>query len=442
MLILHLSDIHFREPECTTPELDENRHVRTRLMQDARRRCKALGGLDAILVGGDIAFKGHPDEYDAAHDWLVQLAEQCGCPLERVYVIPGNHDIDRGVIARSQATQNTHRAIRQAADHARKNVLLAQLRDDDAGRALFSPLSAYNAFAARFNCQVSPPNNIYWRQELPLGGGLRLRINGLTSTLLSGEAGRVEDRDLYLSPLQTAFDPEDDVVHLVLCHHPPDWLIDGDDVDDAIRGRAAIHLFGHKHRQRVQQDTSYIRFSSGAVNPDRTEGNWQPGYNLIDLKVAGDAEARTLCIEAHVLEWQSNPDGYRAKLANDQASIWRHRIRAPAWGGDPEVVEASSPQPAASGALPQASPSGAEVPANNAGEIAMSQSSNRNLIYRFWKLAVSQRRDLINHFNLLEPGEERLLEPERYGRALLRARDKGLLEDIGREIERLETQHG
>ena len=141
MLILHLSDIHFREPECTTPELDENRHVRTRLMQDARRRCKALGGLDAILVGGDIAFKGHPAEYEAAHAWLVDLADQCGCPVERIYVIPGNHDIDRGAIARSQATQNTHRAIREAASHSRKNVLLAQLRDADAGRALFTPLT-------------------------------------------------------------------------------------------------------------------------------------------------------------------------------------------------------------------------------------------------------------------------------------------------------------
>ena len=439
MLILHLSDIHFREPECTTPELDENRHVRTRLMQDARRRCKALGGLDAILVGGDIAFKGHPDEYEAAHGWLVELADQCSCPLERVYVIPGNHDIDRGAIARSQATQNTHRAIRQATDHARKNVLLAQLRDDDAGRALFTPLTAYNAFAARFNCQVSPPNKIYWRQELPLDGGLRLRINGLTSTLLSGEAGRIEDRDLYLSPLQTAFDPEDDVVHLVLCHHPPDWFIDGDDVDDAIRGRAAIHLFGHEHRQRVQQDASYIRFSAGAVNPDRTEGNWQPGYNLIGLEVQGEDEARTLCVEAHVLEWQANPDGYRAKLANDDAPTWRHRIRAPAWMPATTIVPTSAPQSSSASAPSNASSSGAAMSANTASEIAMGQPSNRNLIYRFWRLAVSQRRELVDLFNLLEPGEDRLPEPERYGRALLRARDKGLLDDIGREIERLET---
>jgi len=45
MLILHLSDIHFRHPICNT-DRDPDRPFRTRLMQDARERVKALGPVD------------------------------------------------------------------------------------------------------------------------------------------------------------------------------------------------------------------------------------------------------------------------------------------------------------------------------------------------------------------------------------------------------------
>jgi hypothetical protein len=67
--------------------------------------------------------------------------------------------------------------------------------------------------------------------------------------------------------LQTALDPADGIVNLVMCHHPPDWFMDNDDIADALRDRASIHLFGHKHRQRLIREHNYIQFSAGAVNP-------------------------------------------------------------------------------------------------------------------------------------------------------------------------------
>jgi 3',5'-cyclic AMP phosphodiesterase CpdA len=88
MLILHLSDIHFRHPICNT-DRDPDRPFRTRLMQDARARVKTLGSVDAILVGGDIAFAGKPEEYGAALEWLYELADACECDRTRIFVIPG-----------------------------------------------------------------------------------------------------------------------------------------------------------------------------------------------------------------------------------------------------------------------------------------------------------------------------------------------------------------
>ena len=65
MLLVHISDIHFRHPYCNT-EMDPDRPYRTRLIQDARDFAQKLGTVvDAILVGGDIAFRGTPEEYAA-----------------------------------------------------------------------------------------------------------------------------------------------------------------------------------------------------------------------------------------------------------------------------------------------------------------------------------------------------------------------------------------
>src|SRR5690242_3685104 len=71
MLLLHISDIHFRHPECTTG-MDPELPYRTMLVQDARRLSAELGPIDAILVTGDIAYHALPLEYKAAYEWLGQ----------------------------------------------------------------------------------------------------------------------------------------------------------------------------------------------------------------------------------------------------------------------------------------------------------------------------------------------------------------------------------
>ena len=113
MLIVHLSDIHFHHPICAT-DRDPDKPFRTRLVQDARQRTETLGPIDAILVGGDIAFAGKPEEYAVARAWLYELADACRCRHERIYVIPGNHDIDRDIIIHNLSVQNAQQAIMRA----------------------------------------------------------------------------------------------------------------------------------------------------------------------------------------------------------------------------------------------------------------------------------------------------------------------------------------
>ena len=428
MLLLHISDIHFREPDCINPDLDPDRPYRTRMLQDVRQRVQATGTVGAMLIGGDVAFKGHPAEYAVARTWIYELAAACGCHPERIFVIPGNHDVDRGAITGSAAVRNAQAAIMAAAPPRREREFRAQFMDAETGRALFKPLAAYNEFAKYFSCQIYAPDHLYWKQDLPLRDGVHLRIHGLTSVLLSGAGGREDTREsLYLSPLQTTLDPVEDVVNLVLCHHPPDWFCDQDEVDEKITNRATLHLFGHKHRQRIAREDGYVRFSAGAVNPDRGENGWQPAYNLIDVSLDGEGASRALQIEAHLLQWQANPEQYRPVLTTQGEPVFRHRIGFPGRARPPAAAPV-----AASTAAPKA-------PADTDVEAAMSDEGTRNLVIRFWNLSASQRRDVALKLSLIGRDELQLPEPERYGRALLRAGERGVLNDVAREVAARET---
>jgi predicted phosphodiesterase len=430
MLLLHLSDIHFREPDCNAADLDPNRPIRTRIMHDARRRVEELGPVDAILVGGDIAFKGHPDEYAAAAAWLHELADQVGCSRNRIYVVPGNHDVDRTIARESLRTRNAHDAIRRAPLNERDRHLRAQFADPFTSEALLLPLAAYNAFAALFNCQVYGPDKLYWKQDLALSNDVTLRIHGLTSTMLSGVNGQDDHQhDLYLSPLQTVLDPIDDTVNLVLCHHPPDWFADNDAVNDAINARAKLHLFGHKHRQRLTRDPAYARFGAGAVNPDRGELEWQPSYNLIKLSVADHGANRTLEIEAHLLHWQTEPEGYVPTMYNEEPAA-HHAVAIPSHRRPTDSVNART--------LPTQEPKVATQTKPDV-EAAMSDEPTRDLIYRFWQLTIGQRRDITQALGLIEDHDLGTPEPERYGRAFLRAKERHLLEALAAAVREAET---
>lgn len=445
MLLLHISDIHFRAPDCLDPSLDPDRPYRTRLLQDVRTKVAELGPVAAILVGGDIAFKGAPEEYQAAMAWIGELAAVAGCPIERVFVVPGNHDVDRGLIQRSPATRNAQAAIGRAKHDRRERELRNQIMDADTIRALLAPIGAYNEFAKSLNCQVFLPERLYWKQDLDLGHNVQLRVHGLTSTLLSGVDGGNDTRDsLYLSPLQTVLDPVDDVVNLVLCHHPPDWLMDQDEADDAICGRAAIHMFGHKHRQRIHRDNQYVRFSAGAVNPDRQEAGWLPGYNLVDVQVTGAGRDRKIKIDAHLRQWQSNPDMFRAVIPQEGGEVFSHTISFPGHVRFPAAsVETTAAQPSV-GAVPAPRPvagveGGAVAGRDVDGEAAMGDASTRNLVFRFWNLKASERREITLSLGLITKAELTVPEPERYGRALIRASERGKLEELAREVAQREA---
>lgn len=435
MLMLHISDIHFKSPDCLDQWMDPEFSIRTRMMRDLTEQVQRLGKVGAILVGGDVAFKAAPDEYRTARAWIQQLSEISGCPKERIFVVPGNHDVDRGIIKNSVQIQNVQHAIASTSLVNREWKLKQQLRDEATGQLLLLAHSAYNEFAAPFGCQIWPEKP-FWHQDIPLDEGVRLRIYGLTSTLLSGREGNDDKlRDLYLSPLQTVLDPAPNTLNMVLCHHPIDWLEDGDAVDDALNSRAAFHVFGHKHKQRLQMDPNYVRFAAAAVNPARNEQPYNPGYNLIRLQVDGVGAERNVKVEVYQRRMQDNPERFIAIQSTQGQDFFKSSISIPVEIDIPEPVSGSTTSAARADETQDYSSS---THAIQDAEATMGEEDTRDLLYRFWGLTSSQRRDIVTSFGLLEDGEMKLPEPERYGRALIRAAQLNIMDKIAAEVAKLE----
>ena len=175
----------FQEPYCLNLNTDQEHPVRTALLSDIRNMVKTLGLVDAVLVTGDIAYKGHPDEYKVAAKWLLDVTRLAKCKENAVYTVPGNHDVNRNT-AGNRITKGIRKTITEHNEiHKRDKELYDTLHDDKSGLELILPMEEYNKFSAAYECDTRPQDS-FWLGELPLAPGWKLKMHGLTTTLFSG----------------------------------------------------------------------------------------------------------------------------------------------------------------------------------------------------------------------------------------------------------------
>ncbi|MEJ7655869.1 MAG: metallophosphoesterase [Thermoleophilaceae bacterium] len=151
----HLSDIHLAGyAEGALFDLDSD--VRAELELDLERVTEEVGGLDAILVAGDIAGKGLQREFDVAATWVDSLCELLGAPPERVYCVPGNHDITWDVIAADPVLDAVQEQLLTCRVEEVAGRLEGMLSSGPHRGLLLAALENYNAFAARYGCGRTP----------------------------------------------------------------------------------------------------------------------------------------------------------------------------------------------------------------------------------------------------------------------------------------------
>ena len=87
---LHLSDFHLRESRIWSQDV-----VLAAMLEDIKR-CVVEGmAFDFVLVTGDLAFSGQKAQYVLFEGFVDDLAVAVGLARDKIFCIPGNHDVDR-----------------------------------------------------------------------------------------------------------------------------------------------------------------------------------------------------------------------------------------------------------------------------------------------------------------------------------------------------------
>jgi 3',5'-cyclic AMP phosphodiesterase CpdA len=89
--ILHISDLHIK----STGEAFDRSVVLEPLIKRVAEDIESGIRPELVIVTGDIAYSGKEAEYKLAKEFFDELLEKLKLPSERLFMVPGNHDVDR-----------------------------------------------------------------------------------------------------------------------------------------------------------------------------------------------------------------------------------------------------------------------------------------------------------------------------------------------------------
>ncbi|MGR3481670.1 metallophosphoesterase [Salipiger marinus] len=434
MLFLHLSDIHFRSKEVSRDD-DPNGALRNDIVDDVRKmRAKIGRPADAVLISGDIAFAGAQDEYEFATAWLRDfLCPAAGCGMDDIFVIPGNHDVDRGQAA-SRMHKDARTTLRNLDGDAADSTLREYLSDPTSSQLIFAPLENYNEFAAQFECAIGPYDDQhpelkpFVNRSWTLNDGSTLKVWGFSSVLVSDQFDAV-DR-MFVDPMGTQIQRESGVVHAVMCHHPYNWLRNGGTFKARLEAVTHLQLFGHEHTRRIEEGRWFTTIRAGAIQPERDDPNWDPGYNWIEVSVETKPDdERWLNVSIWVRKWEGHRFiGVPDRDDNEQWSV-PHQL---AQWAEPATVPVATARAIAD----ERAPAMSNDNGNSAGTPDEPLRST-TVVRKLLELSEHDQRRIIGELRLDQDGDQGLKRWQFVLAAVSRANEKGLLKVLNEEVSKL-----
>ena len=279
---VHLSDIHFGQ------ERDERVHihddVKRELIEDARKVVRKLpGGMaHGILVTGDIAHSGKPEQYKEAGEWLDRLAAAVQCEIYRIQMVPGNHDVDRD---KDSASSSHLLGVLKAGGPSEYEKLI----NNETDRAsLFARFEAYERFSEGYDCPLDAEAKYATNLQVELAPGRTIRFVRLNSALLCTGTETDENQELIMGARQFTIPRNDGEETIVLLHHPLNWYKDSNDARDYLRSRARVVISGHEHDPKVILDEiedgcDIMMLAAGALVPFKSNETYTFNYNVIEF---------------------------------------------------------------------------------------------------------------------------------------------------------------
>ncbi len=348
--ILHLSDLHER---VALPWMKDDRQAKVRVRAASRRRVletnfpevlgeiSRAGRIDLVCFTGDAADWGLPEEYAEAGTRLREILQRVEVAPRRLFVVPGNHDIQRSEAA-------------EAWQHVRE---LAAVNGHGLSDWLAGMTPPYGA-ASQWLDELATRTAAFWTwvkedlglAELTPGGGRHPRLGyaisledlglpfpvhvvGLDSAWLCGDdhdatkimmgASQADllGRDERAKPLAG--------FRLALIHHPLDHLADGDRCRRLLADTVDLLLHGHQHdpiaEDQSDPDRSLRVIAAGSLYEGDEGDRWRNSFHVIDVYL--DPAGRPLRYEVEFWGWSPRGHWFRTgeiyRQARDGRLIWR-----------------------------------------------------------------------------------------------------------------------
>jgi predicted phosphodiesterase len=421
--ILHLSDIHFTRPRQVAA-LDLDADLRHEALEELAAIREEVGKFDAVIISGDIAFSAEKEEYEVALQFIDKVCATIGCDMGDVYPVPGNHDISWSILRQNPFVGHFHAAIRDA-DPEELHGVIDKYMTTEVGRGVaHSPLSNYNSyFAAKYECDIGK-NILFWDHEIALNDEVTVALRGGNSTLISSDKDNHLTSKLILGRHQMCIQRGRKKINVFITHHPPEWLLDGDQVMAEL-GRAHLVLMGHTHEHKITKKDNTVLISAGALHPERGAGEWTPRFNFIELSMS-QIDRQKLEVKIYPRVWSAQG---RRFVPEDQEppsnKFFVHHTIAP-WEGY-------------SGPLPVISGQSGQQPASRSDTVILPlppeatymepdlKKARRRLVNRYMRLSYESRLAIALEMDLVTDDDRSLDEMEQFRMILARATEGNML---------------
>ena len=323
---LLISDLHLKSDYATWSQSVVLRDM----VRDIKRRSEEHPTIQFIIVSGDLAYAGKPEQYTIVESFLDDLIGPLQLDRSDVLIVPGNHDVDRDVQvlafhgSRSQFT-SANNVERFLSDPQERVPLLARLR-------------AFSDFESDY-CQgierVFTDGRLAYISRRVVGG-LPLAIVGLNSALACGDD---DDRNIVVGDrpiIEVVENIREADVRLVIgiLHHPPVWLREFDrrTLERRFFPHCDILHRGHLHESGVEpvvtsKETNCLVVAAGASYVGRQFKN---SYSIVSLNVA----AATCSVTNHEYE------NHSGKFRSAETQTHEVRLRGDVPGDTKDLVTA------------------------------------------------------------------------------------------------------
>lgn len=282
---LHFSDLHFGCKQKKDSNLlseailkDVQEH-QLPVEKQENYLAKVMFQPNIVVITGDIAYHGLPEEYEEAEQFLMKIWEITGLDRDCTLVVPGNHDVFR------EAVEND----------PLHDVIYKELAEDQKStedwRGVLSKWWDYTIFDGvvekkfknylEFSRKVSsaPYGNKLFYSKLFEIDEYSIEVLGFNSALISCKDGEDRNRDLWIGiqqidELKRA--AKEASVRVALLHHPQEALHVHDGAWEMLKKYCDIILHGHMHDMRAissgEPEKEHICLPGGAVNEG---GKWK-----------------------------------------------------------------------------------------------------------------------------------------------------------------------